>query len=101
MDVIAEILPSSYLAKSENTAKDRKNKPAAEQKKQQAKQTGKQDAEELTNTNVTAIDAWDQQERRSGQDRRQQRKSRGRWLDSRTSPDRRKENTKQVLQIRI
>ena len=98
MDVIAEILPSSYLAKSENTAKDRQNKPQAKQTKQQ--KTSTVEETEVVD-NVTVLDAWDLQERRSGEDRRQQRKSRGRWLDSRTSPDRRKENIKQAVQISI
>lgn len=99
MDVIADLLPSNYLTKADNTSKDKKNKHQVKQKnkKQAAQQT---EPNQDVQIQEQACE-WDQIERRSGDDRRQQRKNRGRWLDSRTSPDRRKENIKKSLQISI
>ncbi|GHF98102.1 hypothetical protein [Thalassotalea marina] len=99
MDVIAELLPSSYLAKSENTAKDRKNKHQIKHKTKKH-DTEQEESIQEEQTKEAAAN-WNSVERRSGEDRRQHQKNRGRWLDSRISPDRRKENVKKPLQISI
>ncbi|WP_448564313.1 hypothetical protein [Thalassotalea ganghwensis] len=87
MNVLAELLPPAHLVKSENTAKDRKQKP--KQYKKIAKYSSDDQQDEQHNFGAAA-NVWDRVERRSGEDRRAKRQSRGRWHDSRTRKDRRK-----------
>ena len=88
MDVLAELLPSAHLVKSETTAKDRK------QKQKQFKKIEKlyRDDNALAKDKVgLTASSWDFEERRSGEDRRLLKKKRGRWLDTREPKDRRQQ----------
>lgn len=98
MDVLAELLPPSYLIKPETTAKDRK------QKNKQYRQVKRSYADvELSGTsevlNIKRASNWDDVERRSGKDRREQMECRGRWLESREEKDRRQ--VAKAIQIKI
>ncbi len=87
MDVLAELLPPSYLVKAENTAKDKKqNSKHSRQQLNQGEQAIA--AEDL---DVQSAVNWDHVDRRSGEDRRQNSKCRGRWLESRAEKDRRQQ----------
>ena len=86
MDVLAELLPPAYLIKSENAEKDRK------QKTRHYRQKKLQTPDELSGKEpiqMAQISNWDDVERRSGKDRREQMEGRGRWLESREAKDRR------------
>ena len=90
MDVLAELLPPNYTAKAEPSSKDsRRHQP---QKKKQSKGLGSEPEteqallkEKLSATQSSLPDS----DRRMGEDRRQQRMKRGRWLESRDRNDRR------------
>lgn len=98
MDVLAELLPPSYLVKPENTAKDRKQKNKAYSQSSQAYANVSE--EESTNQlAVKEASNWNEVERRSGKDRRAQMESRGRWLESRAEKDRRQQS--KAIQIKI
>ena len=96
MDIFADLLPSAHTVKAESTAKDRKQKP---------KQLRK--IEKLYRENIDVVEEkvgvassnWEHDERRSGEDRRLQKKNRGRWLDTREPKDRRQQS--QALFVKI
>lgn len=86
MDVLVELLPPSFTAKTEPAAKDsRRQQP---QKNKQAKARAAEPDHEQVTLKTTAKPILDT-ERRSGEERRQQRMVRGRWLESRDRYDRR------------
>ncbi|GHE77187.1 hypothetical protein [Thalassotalea profundi] len=89
MDVFAELLPSAHLVKSENTAKDRKQKPKHFRKIENLYRDDAEPKQEKVGVTSTT---WDEKDRRSGEDRRLQKKNRGRFLDSRESKDRRQQS---------
>lgn len=99
MDVLAELLPPSYLVKSETTAKDRQPEQHDPQKEQSSEENNEA-PEQQQKKNKTAKKAYFV-ERRSGEDRRLHQKNRGRWLDSRLNKDRRKENAKSAIKLSI
>lgn len=88
MDLFTELLIPSNSFKAENTAKDRKHNG-----QNKYKNTGKyrnDSAEpETGNSAIRKVSNWDDVERRSGKDRREQMEGRGRWLESRAEKDRR------------
>lgn len=84
MDLIAELLPPSYLLKSENTSKDKRKNKTPYQKKYAKKFD---DTEAITSK--TAISDWGDVDRRKGGDRRKELVQRGRFLESRERNDRR------------
>jgi len=97
MDVLAELLPPSYLVKSENTAKDKKHK---QRRYQNANDDRYQEhTSESENIELTTASDWNEVDRRSGKDRREQSKNRGRWLESRAQKDRRQQS--KAIQIKI
>ncbi|OKY25322.1 hypothetical protein [Thalassotalea sp. PP2-459] len=99
MDVLADLLPPSYLVKSETTAKDRQpeqHEPQQEQSSEENNETAEQ-----TQKKKKAPKKAYFVERRSGEDRRLHQKNRGRWLDSRLNKDRRKENIKTEIKLSI
>jgi len=87
MDVFTELLPSSFLAKPEQTAKDLKQKSKGRYKKLNNAYAQAED-KNVEPIGVTQL-SWDDVERRSGEDRREYDKCRGRWLESRAEKDRR------------
>lgn len=89
MDVFAELLPSAHLVKSENTAKDRKQKPKHLRKIEKLYRDDIDTDKEKVGVKNTS---WDDEDRRSGEDRRLQSKNRGRFLDSREPKDRRQKS---------
>lgn len=85
MDVLTELLPPSYLLKSESTEKDkRRNKKGYSNKLSKKLETTKESTEIRK-----VLSQWDETDRRSGNDRRKQFAKRGRWLESRDRNDRR------------
>lgn len=86
MDVLAELLPPSYTAKAEPSARDsRRQQP---QGKQPDKALKVEQDRQQSRLKITAK-PLPEKERRAGEDRRQQRMQRGRWLESRERYDRR------------
>lgn len=98
MDVLAELLPASYLVKAENTAKDRKqkNKQYRQMKHSYNDTTSSESSDRV---DFKRASNWDDVERRSGKDRREQMECRGRWLESRDEKDRRQISKAIVLKI--
>lgn len=99
MDVLAELLPPSYLNKTENAAKDRKQQPQSRQSAKALKAFAEQETDVAIQHLPENNESWQGEERRSGDDRRQQEKARGRWLESRAEKDRRQ--VRQAIQIKI
>ncbi len=99
MDVLAELLPPSYLVKSENTAKDKKQNAKYTHRNKGGYQALTDTDEQAVSVNVRQASNWDQVERRSGRDRREYLESRGRWLESRAEKDRRQ--LSKAIQIKI
>ncbi|GLX77291.1 hypothetical protein tinsulaeT_06310 [Thalassotalea insulae] len=98
MDVLAELLPPSYLVKSENTAKDKKQRSRHYRKN--ASQYSQNDQElAVKSSHAEQNTNWDQVDRRSGKDRRHNNKCRGRWLESRAEKDRRQQS--KAIEIKI
>lgn len=100
MDVLAEILPPSYLVKSENTAKDR------QQKNKQNKKNKSLNAYNTTKSELSSVAEQDNRpkldiDRRSGEDRRETQQNRGRWLESRAKKDRRKDDKATAIQLKV
>ncbi|WP_085299357.1 hypothetical protein [Cognaticolwellia mytili] len=96
MDVIAELLPPSYTAKAEPSVKDR------ERQSQREKMLRKELAivfEPEQKTMETTVKVLPETDRRVGEDRRQQKISRGRWLESRDRNDRR--TTESAISVKI
>ncbi|AZQ85108.1 hypothetical protein EKO29_14630 [Colwellia sp. Arc7-635] len=95
MDVLVELLPPSYTAKTESSAKDSRRKNQSQYKNSENKALQKlneiveperEDQQEISNGDKQVVPDI---ERRKGDERRQQRMKRGRWLESRDRNDRR------------
>ncbi|WP_286272001.1 hypothetical protein [Thalassotalea hakodatensis] len=97
MDVLADLLPPSYLVKSETTAKDRQPEQHEPQEEQSSEENNEAQPQKKKKASKKAYFV----ERRSGEDRRLHQKNRGRWLDSRLNKDRRKENIKTEIKLSI
>ncbi len=96
MDVFVNLLPPSYLVNLENSSKDRK------QKEKQYRQLTKVEEivdKDLSQNSLKNTSNWNELERRSGTDRRDQSKCRGRWLESREEKNRRE--LRKAIQIKI
>ena len=83
MEVLIDLLPASYTAKAEPSAKDSRQKQPRAHDKKQPKLTSKHDEAEISEQKSV------ENERRTGDDRREQALNRGRWLESRDRKDRR------------
>jgi hypothetical protein len=81
MDVLVDLLPASYTAKAEPSAKDSHQK-----QKQQKKPPNSPTTQVEVKTSSPALV---EVERRTGDERREQEMNRGRWLESRNRNDRR------------
>jgi len=86
MDVLTELLPPSYLIKSENSSKDN-NQKSKQYRKVQKSYVSDNNGEKLARSSLRETSTWDKVERRSGKDRREQAECRGRWLESRSAKD--------------
>ncbi|WP_206484393.1 hypothetical protein [Thalassotalea sp. G2M2-11] len=89
MDVLTELLPPSYKVKSENTAKDKKQRGKQQRSNAKAYRNDALPDEGLPEVAIRQAENWQQVERRSGKDRREHMESRGRWFESRDKKDRR------------
>lgn len=98
MEFLAELLPPSYLVKTENTSKDKNQKSKQYRKMNNAYRSTHSDPNEQL-VGVKTMSDWDEVERRSGRDRREDMKCRGRWLESRAEKDRRQ--LAKAIQIKI
>lgn len=93
MDVLVDLLPPSYTAKAEPSAKDNRHKQRQEKpSKNIASKSARADKALAAPINVEA-------ERRTGQDRRLKKTSRGRWLESRNRNDRRRRASEVFVKI--
>ncbi len=90
MDVLAELLPASYLVKLENTSKDSQHKNNPYQKYANPANEDVGQADESVKTKQASSN-WGANDRRTGTDRRKQLAKRGRWLESRDRKDRRQQ----------
>jgi len=86
MDVIAELLPSVNLVKSEKATKDRQH---SKNRYKQMKATYLNTEDDNRIVVGTVSETWNEIERRMGGDRREDERCRGRWLESRAEKDRR------------
>ncbi|MGB1261462.1 MAG: hypothetical protein ACPG52_01025 [Cognaticolwellia sp.] len=93
MDVLTELLPSSYTGKTEPSAKDSRRHP---QDKKQADDEQPAKPHKLSKENT---DKPEFVERRSGEDRRLKQVNRGRWLESRDRKDRRANPTNVFVKV--
>jgi hypothetical protein len=98
MDLFTELLKPSNSFKTENTAKDRKQNTQSKYKNT-VKYRNNSAEKKLGNTSIRKVSNWDDVERRSGKDRREQMEGRGRWLESRAEKDRRQ--LAQAIQFKI
>lgn len=89
MDVLTELLPSSYPVKAESSAKDsrRQRHQAKQGRAEKIDESSQPKSLEAPLNNQVKI--LPEHERRSGEDRRQHSMKRGRWLESRDKNDRR------------
>tara|TARA_R110000737_G_scaffold49733_4_gene70637 strand:+ start:4741 stop:5031 length:291 start_codon:yes stop_codon:yes gene_type:complete len=86
MDVLVELLPPSYTAKAEPSARDsRRQQPQAKQQDKTPKLARTCQKSLLK----VIVKSCPESDRRTGEDRRRQRVKRGRWLESRDRHDRR------------
>jgi hypothetical protein len=88
MDVFPELLQPSNRVRTESTAKDRKQNSKSKYKSSKSYARNLPE-ENINNAQFRKISNWDDVERRSGKDRREQMECRGRWLESRAEKDRR------------
>lgn len=88
MDLFTELLIPSNSFKTENTAKDRKHNNQSKYKNT-VKYRNNSPEKKGSNSTTRKVSNWDDVERRSGKDRREQMEGRGRWLESRAEKDRR------------
>jgi hypothetical protein len=99
MDVLSELLPSSYTVKAEPSAKDsRRQQPQAKQGRAQIIDKNSQ-SESLETPLNNQVKTLPEHERRTGDDRRQHSMKRGRWLESRDKNDRRTTATGLCLKV--
>jgi hypothetical protein len=88
MELFTELLKPSNSFKTESTTKDRKqNKHGKYQNSVKPRQNTPEQKQDITV--IRKASNWDEVERRSGKDRREQMEGRGRWLESRAEKDRR------------
>ncbi len=99
MDVLTELLPSSYTVKAEPSAKDsqRQQSQAKQRRAQKADKNFQHESLETPSNNQ--LKALPEHERRTGDDRRQHSMKRGRWLESRDKNDRRATITGLCLKV--
>ena len=88
MDLFTELLIPSNSFKTENTAKDRKHNTKSKYNNT-VKYRNDSSENKTSDSTVRRVSNWDDVERRSGKDRREQMEGRGRWLESRAEKDRR------------
>lgn len=81
MEVLAELLPPSYSVKAEPSAKDSRRQ---QQEKKSSNKSKPQPSKSKVMTKLAP-----EIDRRTGEDRRQKKINRGRWLESRGRSDRR------------
>jgi hypothetical protein len=91
MDVFTELLPASFTAKAEATAKDSKQKKGRNDKNKPSLPQLVKDKPEQVKMVET--------ERRTGEERREKVVNRGRWLESRDKKDRRASKSKISVKI--
>jgi hypothetical protein len=96
MDVFVNLLPPSYLVNLENSPKDRKQK---EKQNHQSSKVDEVDDKDPSQSPIKSTSNWNELDRRSGTDRRDQNKCRGRWLESREEKNRRE--LKKAIQIKV
>lgn len=96
MDIFVNLLPPSYLVKLENSSKDRKQK---EQKYCQFTKVTEVDDKARSQAYIKDTSNGNELDRRSGIERRDQSKCRGRWLESREAKNRRE--LAKAIQIKI
>ncbi|UUO22623.1 hypothetical protein FGD67_05065 [Colwellia sp. M166] len=100
MDVLTELLPSSYTAKAEPSAKDSRQRQSQAKKSQAKNATKKPHSEDQQMAlNNNDLKTGPDNERRAGDDRRLQSMKRGRWLESRDKKDRRTATTDLSLKV--
>ena len=95
MDFIDDLLPTAYAVRAEVLAKDKRQQQKSKPLKQY--HTVNRDVEETKRAKIQST--WDQEERRSGEDRRQKQLNRGRFLESRAEKDRRQQANALFLKI--
>lgn len=91
MDVLAEILPPSYTARAEPSARD--------SRRQQPQGKPQDKALKSKSSALKVTKPLQESERRAGEDRRRQRMKRGRWLESRERNDRRANKLKVFVKV--
>ena len=87
MNYISELAYANHIMQTTKSAKDKRQK----NKYQQSKLTENELVDEGTAALITKINTqfWQGEDRRSGEDRRQEEVDRGRYLESRQKKDRR------------
>ncbi|ASP48671.1 hypothetical protein [Cognaticolwellia beringensis] len=93
MEVLIDLLPASYTAKAEPSAKDSRQKQARAHDKKKPNLTPEHDEAEISEQKEV------ENERRTGDDRREQTLNRGRWLESRDRKDRRENESAICVKI--
>lgn len=83
MEVLAELLPPSYSVKAEPSAKD------SRRQQQEKKNSNKSKSKPQLSKSKVMTKLAPEIDRRTGEDRRQKKINRGRWLESRGRSDRR------------
>ena len=96
MDVLIKLLSPSHSVKPEDSSKDRKGKA---QQYRQLTNVKDFEGEAITQGITKDTSSWNEVERRSGKDRRDESKCRGRWLESREEKNRRE--LAKAIQIQI
>lgn len=101
MDIYNELVADTRWVKFEQAMKDKRQRQQQQQAEQEAQQ---QDLPEQTTDRGSFVAPQNQAsnedifvERRSGIDRRQQRNSRGRFIDSRLTNDRRQSQIERIV----
>ncbi len=99
MDVLAELLPSSYTVKAEPSAKDSQRQQSQAKQRRAQKADKNSQSESLETPLNNQVKTLPEHERRTGDDRRQHSMKRGRWLESRDKNDRRTTATGLCLKV--
>ncbi len=86
MEVFVDLLPPSYTVKAAPSAKESPRKRQQERDKNENTELAAESEQDIIKTDT---DIALNEDRRKGDDRRQQRINRGRWLESRDRNDRR------------
>ena len=93
MEVLIGLLPASYTAKAEPSAKDSRQKQQRAHDKKKPSLAAEHDVAEISEQKKI------ENERRIGDDRREQTLNRGRWLESRDRKDRRENQSAICVKI--